>query len=607
MRAEAARYAVAVRDGLGAVVGPDLRTSVGAGQLNELVARLERSVGPRWVFWSAAAEIAPLIRARVHLTRCWDLAEAHRLLTGGWAADPGAVWCKAFGLDPAGQPQLVTPHLFTMALDPSGAKRAQRPRGPDGADAAQGRDEPPRRFGLETEQGYLSAAAATGTWPTTPERLLEWAGLALRVQQRQQSALRKRHERSVHTAWCESLAAVLCMELERDGLPVDRAALESLITRSAGPRARSSGQEQEIRARRDAAVLGRAPGHESVDLRNPGQVRALLSSAGIQVPDTRAWRLEPYRVSHPLVDALLQWRKDERIATTYGWKWLDRCVGADDRLRGGWTACDGAAGRMTAANGLHNLPAPLRPAIAAHPGHALVRADLGQIEPRVLAAVSGDPALQAATAAADLYAPVAEELGVDRPVAKVAVLAAMYGQRSGPAAAALAGMQRSYPQAMRLLDQAHEAGSRGEPVLTFGGRLVRTAFGEPAGRSPAFEPDVAASPRTSDGAALRGARGRFARNAVIQGAAAELFKSWAATVRAMLTGSPGHEPGGEIVLCLHDELLVHAPTEHADRVATVLRDALVASTRRWTGSDQVRFVADVRVLQRWSQAKDDPS
>ncbi len=66
-----------------------------------------------------------------------------------------------------------------------------------------------------------------------------------------------------------------------------------------------------------------------------------------------------------------------------------------------------------------------------------VRADLGQIEPRVLAAVSGDQALTVATRADDLYAPVAAQLGVRGPVAKVAVLGAMYGQTTGHGAQAL--------------------------------------------------------------------------------------------------------------------------------------------------------------------------
>ena len=44
---------------------------------------------------------------------------------------------------------------------------------------------------------------------------------------------------------------------------------------------------------------------------------------------------------------------------------------------------------MTASGGLHNMPAVMRRAVVAETGHVFVRADLGQIEPRVLAAVSG--------------------------------------------------------------------------------------------------------------------------------------------------------------------------------------------------------------------------
>ena len=168
----------------------------------------------------------------------------------------------------------------------------------------------------------------------------------------------------------------------------------------------------------------------------------MLARAGVDVPSTRKWVLEAQVGAHPVVPALLEWRKRERIATTYGWRWLREHVGSDDRLRGAWAACDGAAGRMTAQAGLHNLPAELRPAVAADEGHVFVRADLGQVEPRVLAAVSRDRAFAAATRSDDLYAPVAARLGVERAVAKVAVLAAMYGQRSGPAAEALAGLER---------------------------------------------------------------------------------------------------------------------------------------------------------------------
>jgi DNA polymerase-1 len=303
----------------------------------------------------------------------------------------------------------------------------------------------------------------------------------------------------------------------------------------------------------------------------------MLARAGIDVSDTRAWRLERLRDTSPLVDALLTWRKAERIATTYGYSWLDDKVGADGRLRGGWTGSDGAAGRMTAQAGLHNMPAELRPAVVAEPGHVLVRADLGQIEPRVLAAVSGDPALTAATASDDLYAPVAAKLGVERADAKVAVLAAMYGQVSGTAGQALRDLQAAYPLAMRFLDDADQQGRSGDDVYTYGGRRVRMSSG-------------------GDSAAIAG-RGRYARNAVIQGAAAELFKLWAVTVRARTAAL-----NARIVLCLHDELLVHAPAEYGTAVAELIDRCLQEAASRWAPSSGVRFVADIDVVERWSDA-----
>ncbi|SNQ49642.1 hypothetical protein FRACA_3590001 [Frankia canadensis] len=204
-------------------------------------------------------------------------------------------------------------------------------------------------------------------------------------------------------------------------------------------------------------------------------MRAGLRSVGIDVPDTRSGRLEPLRAAHPVVGALLDWRRAERIATTYGHRWLDTHVGADGRLRGRWHASDGGAGRMTAQAGLHNLPADLRTVVVAEPGRVFVRADLGQIEPRVLAIVSRDPALRAATLADDMYAPVAAQLGRDRPEAKVAMLAAMYGQTTGTAGEALRRMRRAYPTALAYLDDADTAGRAGRDLRTYGGRRLRLA------------------------------------------------------------------------------------------------------------------------------------
>jgi DNA polymerase-1 len=97
------------------------------------------------------------------------------------------------------------------------------------------------------------------------------------------------------------------------------------------------------------------------------------------------------------------------------------------------------------------------------------------------------------------------------------------------------------------------------------------------------------------------ARGRYARNAVVQGSAAELFKMWAVTVRAGLAGT-----GGEIVLCLHDELLLHVPESQATEATALLRTSLAHSAATWAAGSSVRFVVDIAVVRRWSDAKDAP-
>ena len=565
------------RLGGAAVAAGDLRTSLAPADVAAALSVVEEVLRPRWVWWSAAATADVLVADGLRPALCWDVAAVHRLLAGGTTDDPGTVWALLHGLDADTVPR--TGQLDLLA--PGGGARPHSRGGPP-SDAVPGLD----------DSGHLRAEWVDGGWHRAPDRLAAWAALALRAAERQRELVDRRGADPMvtgdvlSTAHAESAAALLCVELARDGLPVDRGALEALVRDAVGPRPSSAAEAVRLRQARDATVLRHLDPAEGVqvDLRNPAQVRAALRQAGIDVPDTRSWRLEPWRDHHPLVEALLLWRKRDRIATTYGYDWIDRHVGADDRLRGEWQASDGAAGRMTAGGGLHNLPAELRPGIAAAPGHALVRADLGQIEPRVLAAVSGDRALAAATADDDLYAPVAQRLGVERAVAKVAVLAAMYGQTSGAAGEALKGMDAAYPVAMAYLRRASDQGRAGHAVLTHGGRRV------PMWQAQVPEEQVAA---------MTAARGRFARNAVVQGSAAELFKAWAVTVRGA-----GARHAAQVVLCLHDELLVHVPEGSADAVAALLHRTLDDVGRAWAAGTRVRFVADVRVVHRWSEAKE---
>jgi DNA polymerase I len=522
------------------------------------VGQADQALRPRWVTWSGQTA-AYLTGCGVRVATCWDIAAVHRLLFGGWRADPGLAWARLQGLAADPGPADGPLDLFAMS-------------GPDDGDAGD----------PVAPDGHLRPEWVSGGWSDSADRIARWAELARTVAGLQQAALAGLADRpmAAATARSESTAELLCAELSADGLPMDRAAAEQILASVIGSRPHSEAEAAAARAVRDAEVLRHAPAGTAADLRSPAQVRELLASIGVDVPDTRAWRLAGLRDTHPLIDALLRWRKTERIATTYGYGWLDENLGADGRLRGAWTGCDGAAGRMTASAGLHNMPAAMRGAVVAEDGHVFVRADLGQIEPRVLAAVSGDQALVLAARADDMYAPVAAQLGLDRPTAKVAVLGAMYGQTTGHGAHALRRLNAAYPVAMAYLDAADRAGKAGRDLRTYGGRLIVLT---PSG------------PRSASRAA---AYGRYARNAMVQGAAAELFKMWAVTVRARC----GHLDG-RIVLCLHDELLVHCPVEHGDAVSAIVEDCLREAAQRWAPGCGVRFISDTTIVRSWSDAK----
>ncbi|MCU1373634.1 MAG: putative polymerase [Actinomycetia bacterium] len=544
--------ALTVAPGVGLGLAPaGVSLAVAADDPAAVVRVVEDAIRPRWVLWSNDTAVT-LARAGVRLASAWDVAAVQRMLVGGWQSDPARVWAQLHGLDVTTIPRSGPLDLFSQ----------------DEGDGAVRRD------------GHLQAEWASGGWATSTDRLVRWAELASEVAALQQARLDG--PQAWATARSESAAELLCAELSVDGLPMDRAVAEGIIAGFVGPRPRNEAEAEAQRRARDEEVLRHAPPGGDFDLRSPGQVKSLLRWIGIEVPDTRAWRLESLRDTHSLVEALLVWRKAERMATTFGYAWLDQHLGDDGRLRGSWSGSDGAAGRMTASAGLHNMPADMREAVVAEPGHVFVRADLGQIEPRVLAAVSGDSVLARATTDADLYAPVAAALDVDRATAKVAVLGAMYGQTTGDGARALHRLRSAYPVAMAYLDEADRSGQVGRDLRTHGGRLIRMG-----------------ATNVDDEREARGrsaAQGRYGRNAMVQGAAAELFKVWAATVRARAVDA-------RIVLCLHDELLVHAPVEHGEAVARLVDDCLQEAAHRWAPDAGVRFVADVSVIPRWSDAK----
>jgi DNA polymerase-1 len=225
------------------------------------------------------------------------------------------------------------------------------------------------------------------------------------------------------------------------------------------------------------------------------------------------------------------------------------------------------------------------------------------LEPRILAAVSGDERLATAARAGDLYAALAaDSFGGDRARAKVALLGAMYGQTGGQAVPALAVLRRSYPRAFQYVESAARTGEAGGLVRSWLGRTCPpSSVGEPSGggydadRLPGDGADGLDGRRTDASAR---ARGRFTRNFVIQATAAEWALALLARLRARLAGTPA-----ELVLFLHDEVVVHCPAGIAAEVVAAVREAGAEAGRLLFGGTTVRFPIGVSVVECYADAK----
>ncbi len=250
--------------------------------------------------------------------------------------------------------------------------------------------------------------------------------------------------------------------------------------------------------------------------------------------------------------------------------------------------------------GALSIPTQVRPAAVADDGWTFVVADVAQLEPRVLAGMSGDRALARSARGVDLYQGMVDDGAVaTRKDAKLGLLGAMYGATSGESGRMLGGLAKRYPQAFALVEDAARAGERGEVVRTLLGR------GSP-GLGEVWDRDPDDGPADPDGQArFRRAYGRFTRNFVVQGTGAEWALCWIADLRNRLwrlgaTGSLVERP--HLVFFVHDEVVVHTPIGLADAVAEQAREAAVTAAALVFREIQIDFPLTISIATSYADA-----
>ena len=342
-------------------------------------------------------------------------------------------------------------------------------------------------------------------------------------------------------------------------------------------------------ADRVAQAFGRRVNPDS-----PADVVQAFTRAGLPISSARSAVLR--RLDHPAVAPLLEYKKLYRIYTANGWSWLNDWV-HDGRFRPGFVPGGTVSGRwVTNGGGGLQIPKVIRRAVVADPGWSLVVADASQLEPRILAAISRDPALmEVASDPGDLYKAVSDQaFSGDRAQAKLAVLGAIYGQTSGDGLKNLAMLRKRFPQAVAYVDDAARAGEEG--------RLVRTYLGRtspPTGHP--LDAAVLEGPPTEDvhpDARQARAWGRFTRNFVVQGSAADWADVMLLALRQSLAGLKA-----QLVFFQHDEVIVHCPTEEADQVATAIDTASRLAGTLTFGSTPTNFAFSTAAVETYADAK----
>ncbi|MGZ3674115.1 MAG: DNA polymerase I [Ktedonobacterales bacterium] len=296
--------------------------------------------------------------------------------------------------------------------------------------------------------------------------------------------------------------------------------------------------------------------------------------------------LEGLSGAHEAVDRILEYRQLGKLKSTYVDGLLELINTDDGRVHTSFNQTIAATGRLSSSNpNLQNIPVRtevgrrIRRAFLADEDAYLLTADYSQIELRILAHITHEPALvaafehdediHAATAAQLFKVPIGEVTPDQRRLAKTVNFAVLYGQSAfglarvtnmsnAEAAEFIRNYEATFPH-VREYTQAtlHQARTQG---------YVQTLLGRRR-----YFPDLGGMPVN-----LRQAAEREAINMPIQGTNADMIKIAMVHLQRQLEEL---HLGARMILQVHDELVLEVPDPEVDAVSEMVRDAMVGAMK----------------------------
>jgi DNA polymerase I len=402
-------------------------------------------------------------------------------------------------------------------------------------------------------------------------------------------------EKLVRVSEIEFGAVATIAEMELAGIRLDVARWKEL--------------EIAVRERRDEAAVAleaHFPEPEGVlpleglgprlNLNSPKQITDAFHTLGIDLPDTKVWTL--LKVDHPAAKALLEYRELQKKLGTYLETYPNFIHPKTGRIHANFLQCRVPTGRLACTNpNVQQIPHEdeFRSCFVAEQGNMLVIADYSQIELRILAEVSGDPAFVRAfqegddlhrMTAATMFGVENEEVTREqRSAAKRINFGLMYGRGPKSLSAQLGTDEErarglideyfaNYPKVQRYLQSTASRALRDRTLRTLAGRVRK--FGDTSGL----------------GSIERGAMRREAMNYPIQGASADIAKLALAYIREELEGFDAR-----LINSIHDEFVVECAEEVASEVAERTRAGMLRAGEEIL--EKVPVEVEVAISPEW--------
>ena len=309
--------------------------------------------------------------------------------------------------------------------------------------------------------------------------------------------------------------------------------------------------------------------------------------------------------AHPCIPLLLEYRVLFKLVSTYI-DALPKSVGSDGRIHSTFNVEGAATGRLSSKDpNLQNIPiktelgGEIRKAFVAPKGKALLAADYSQIELRIMAHFSDDPALKlffeqgldihSATAAKIFKVPIDQVTKEQRMVGKTMNFATLYGQ--GPHALSRQlkiPFELAQQYILEYFEQFPKVREWMQKTLEFG---IEKGYVETLWGRRRYIPELQASNRM-----IKSAGERAAINHPVQGSAADMIKKAMVEISRVIASEA--KQSCQLILQVHDELLFECSPKSVKEVANMVKAKMENALKL-----SVPVVVDLKIGPNWGGMK----